>query len=86
MASASLEPDTKDQKISYEVIREEDSEQVVKLLKETFFKVRTRKLDLFAVFIVEGSILLACLLFLRQTLKWGRKKIDGKFEDKQQNS
>lgn len=39
MAASTLEPDIKDQKISYEVIREEDVEQVLKLLKKTFFKV-----------------------------------------------
>lgn len=65
MASASLEPDTKDQKISYEVIRVEDGAEVVKLLKETFFKVRERKLDLFAVFIAEGLIFHLALFFCK---------------------
>jgi hypothetical protein len=38
MAATSLEPE---QKITYDIIREEDSEQVLQLLKNTFFKVST---------------------------------------------
>lgn len=40
MAAASLEPDIKDQKLSYEVIQREDAEEVLDLLKKTFFKVQ----------------------------------------------
>lgn len=39
MAATTIGPDVKDEPISYEVIREEDVEQVLKLLKNTFFKV-----------------------------------------------
>lgn len=40
MAAASLEQEAKDPEITYSVIREEDTEQVLKLLKSTFFKVK----------------------------------------------
>lgn len=40
MAATTIEPEIKDEKIVYEVIRMEDAEQVLKLLKNTFFKVK----------------------------------------------
>lgn len=40
MAATTIEPEVKDESIIYEVIREEDAEQVLKLLKNTFFKVK----------------------------------------------
>lgn len=40
MAAASIEQDIKDEKITYGVIVEQDTEQVLKLLKNTFFKVK----------------------------------------------
>lgn len=42
MAAATIEPEVKDETITYEVIREEDAEKVLKLLKNTFFKVKIR--------------------------------------------
>lgn len=47
MAAVTLEPEVKDQKITYEVIREEDTEQVLRLLKNTFFQVN-RRMKIFA--------------------------------------
>lgn len=72
MASASLEPDTKDQKLSYEVIRVEDTEQVLKLLKNTFFQV-CWFLQFF--FSYEGLISLVIFLANIQEIffRWGRK-------------
>lgn len=46
MASTTLKTDMKDQQISYEVIRVEDENEVLGLLRKTFFKVKF----LFAVF------------------------------------
>lgn len=57
MASVSLEPDTKNQLISYEVVRDEDTEQVLKLLRNTFFKVCEISKIFFSHFILaKGSI------------------------------
>lgn len=40
MASASIE---KEQKITYDIVKEEDAENVLKLLKATFFQVNSIK-------------------------------------------
>lgn len=42
MASASLDSEVNDQKITYDVIREEDTDEVIRLLKRTFFKVNKK--------------------------------------------
>lgn len=50
MAAASIAPEVKDQKITYEIIRKEDSEQVLKLLKRTFFKVSPEISNFISIF------------------------------------
>lgn len=54
MAAASIAPEVKDQKITYEIIRKEDSEQVLKLLKRTFFKVSPEISNFISIFLLRS--------------------------------
>lgn len=58
MATSTLEADEKNLGISYEVIRVEDEIEVLRLLKATFFKVKSSSVQ-------QGELVVAIFIYVR---------------------